>query len=279
VAIRSRTRSTRSLVIVLVTASLITITVDYREGGSGPLAGLGRAALSVISPLQEVAAGVFRPIGNFFSALSHLPSQRARIEELERELDAARSGTVRVAELERELAQLQAILELTESLPLNLDVTGARVIANGVSNFEWTVTIDKGSGDGIREDMPVVTGAGLVGHVVRVAAGASDVLLIIDPRSQVAGRFVSSGKTGLLQGQGGEDLRMELVLPETPVEPEDVVVTAGYEGGLYPPGIPIGVVSRLVPDPTALDRYVRVRPYVDFSSLDFVAVVLVPETE
>jgi len=276
-ALRSRTRSTRLLVVTLVSISLTTITIDYRQGSTGPLASVGRASLALISPLQEAVSKVTHPVGNFFSAVVHLPSLRAENERLKDEVAALRSQLVQDSSDQARLREMEDLLQLKESLELR--TTTALVIGSGVSNFEWSVTIDKGSNDGIQVDMPVVAAAGLVGHVVRVAPASSIVQLIVDPDSAVAGRLVESRETGLLAGQGEQDLRMRLVDPSTEVMPGQSVETAGYRipgiaTGLYPPGILIGTVSRVLPDPSALEKFVTVRPAVDFSTLDFVLVVV-----
>jgi rod shape-determining protein MreC len=280
VALRNRARSTRLLVVALVSASLITITVDYREGDSGPLSAAGDAALALVSPLQEAVSRVTDPIGNFLSTLVHLPSIRhdnqtlaERLAQLEQERATYTAGQFRINELE-------ALLGLQQSFGPRIESTAAQVIANGVSNFEWTITIDKGSSDGISEDMPVVASAGLVGHVVRVTSSSAVVQLIIDPDSAVAARLVDAEETGLLEGQGEGELRMSLVDAGATVAPDETVVTAGYrllEGtaqSLYPPNVLIGTVSRVLSDEGALEKFVTVRPAVDFSTLSLVLVVL-----
>ena len=278
-ALRSRARSTRLLVVTLVSISLVTITLDYRQGDDGPLATLGEAALTVISPLQEAVSTVTHPIGNFFSTLLRLPSIRRENETLrDRVAVLAQEFATTVADLDR-LAELEALLGLQASLGRRAETTAAQVIANGVSNFEWTITIDKGSGDGIAEDMPVIANAGLVGHVVRVGPSSSVIQLIIDPDSFVAGRLDASRATGLVSGEGGADLRMGLVESTVEVAPDEKVVTAGYripsgEQSLYPPNVLIGTVSRVLPEESALEPFVTVRPAVDFSTLDLVLVVL-----
>jgi rod shape-determining protein MreC len=279
VALRSRARSTRLLVLTLVSASLITITVDYRQGDSGALAAAGDTAIAVIAPLQEAVSKVTDPIGNFFSTLVRLPAIRRENEELK----------TQIAEMQREfgedtadqarLNEVEALLGLQESFSARVETTAAQVIANGVSNFEWTITIDKGSSDGIADEMPVVAAAGLVGHVVRVTPGSSVVELIIDPESFVAGRLDGSGETGLLEGQGDGDLRMSQVEADIQVLPDERVVTAGYRFGgvaesLYPPNVLIGTVSRVLSEDSALEKFVTVRPAVDFSTLSVVLVVL-----
>jgi len=283
VALRSRARSTRVLVVALVSISLVTITVDYREGTDGPLASLGDGALAVVSPLQEAVSKVTHPIGNFFSTLFRLPSirherdiLRERVDMLETQLAEGRADQARLDELE-------ALLGVQESLGNRIETTGAQVIANGVSNFEWTITIDRGSSDGIHENMPVVASAGLVGHVVNVGTSSSVVQLIIDPDSSVAGRLDVSRQTGLLSGEGPADLQMSLVEPTVEVAPDEHVVTAGYRiagvaESLYPPNVLIGTVSRVLDEDSATEKFLTVRPAVDFSSLSLVLVVLSRDT-
>jgi rod shape-determining protein MreC len=283
VALRSRARSTRVLVVALVSISLVTITVDYREGTDGPLASLGDRALAVVSPLQEAVSKVTHPIGNFFSTLFRLPSirrdrdvLRERVDTLETQLAEGRADQARLDELE-------ALIGVQQSLGIRIETTGAQVIANGVSNFEWTITIDKGSSDGIHENMPVVASAGLVGHVVNVGTSSSVVQLIIDPDSSVAGRLDVSRQTGLLSGEGPADLQMSLVEPTVEVAPDEHVVTAGYRiagvaESLYPPNVLIGTVSRVLDEDSATEKFLTVRPAVDFSSLSLVLVVLSRDT-
>jgi rod shape-determining protein MreC len=279
VALRNRARSTRLLVVTLVSASLITITVDYRQGDEGPLDAIGDTALTLISPLQEAVSKVTDPIGDFFSTLVHLPSIRRENRELKAENERLQQEVQTTVADQALLNEMLELLELQESLSPKIETTGAQVIASGVSNFEWTITIDKGSSDGIEVDMPVVASAGLVGHVVNVTPSAADVQLIIDPDSFVAGRLDRSLETGLIEGQGEDDLRMSLVDAETTVEPDERVVTAGYRFGgiaesLYPPNVLIGTVSRVLSDEDALEKFVTVRPAVDFSTLNLVLVVL-----
>jgi rod shape-determining protein MreC len=279
VALRSRARSTRLLVVALVSASLVTITVDYREGDGGPLSAAGDAALALISPLQEAVSKVTDPIGNFFSTLVRLPSIRREYEEAKQQIAEYRRQANEERADQTRLAELEALLGLQQGLSPRLETLAAEKIADNVSNFEWTITIDRGSDDGVEEDMAVIASAGLVGHVVRVGASSSVVRLIVDPDSAVAGRLDGSGEPGLLEGAGQGDLRMELVDPDTEVLPDENVVTSGFRirgvgQSLYPPNILIGTVSRVLSDEGALEKFVTVRPAVDFSTLNVMLVVL-----
>jgi rod shape-determining protein MreC len=277
-----RPRSTRLLVVVLVSLSLVIITVDYRQGDAGPLAVAGRAVRSALAPLQEAVTSITRPIGDFFSGLVHLPSLQRENEELRRQLEDANTKATDYRKLQEQLAELYALLDLKQTL--DPAAVPAVVIANGVSNFEWSITIDKGSDDGIAVDMPVVTGdedsARLVGHVTAVTSGSATVQLIIDRQSSVYGELSGSGEAGLVTGQGDQDLVMDLIEPGTEIDltagPVDVF-TQSYrvagEEGLYPPNLLIGEVSRVFEGTNQLQTSVSVRPAVNFASLTFVLVL------
>jgi rod shape-determining protein MreC len=279
VVIRQRHRSTRLLVVVLVSISLAVITLDYRQGERGPLAGLGRAALAAMAPLQRAVSTVTDPVADFFEGLVHLPTLQDEVERLRTENEDLRTRNQEQTFLEQQAEQLQDLLGLKQSLAPQ--TVAAVVIGNGLSNFRWTITIDKGSNEGIEVDMPVITGSEeaprLVGKVVRVSPISAEVQMIIDRDAAVAGKLSVSGETGLVEGQGDDDLRMTLVEPGTLIEGNETVVTQGYEvsgeRGLYPPGIIIGTVSRTVPGASDLQEFVNVRPAVDFAALEFVLVL------
>ena len=160
-----RGRSTRLLVVALVTASLVTITVDYRGGETGPLASAGRATLSLISPLQKTMSNLLRPVGDFFSTVTNIGTLRAENARLAAELQEVLTLQGSALSLQDRVEQLEKLLGFRESLS-SIPTVEARVIATGVSNFEWSVTINVGARDGVKVGMPVVAPDGLVGHVV-----------------------------------------------------------------------------------------------------------------
>ncbi len=266
----------RLLVLGLLVASLVTITVDARGGERGPLALAGKAFGAIVGPLQEGVAAVFRPIGGFFQNVFRASELARRVEILEDDNARLRSQQTEFVSLEQEVQELRAILGMAEEL--GLSVTGATVIGESSSNFEWSVTIDKGSSDGVVDDMPVIAAEGLVGKVTQVLPSTSKVRLIIDPASFVTARLAVSRERGLIQGQREGLLRFALLDTETDIQPGEVVETSGYrletgQEGFFPPGIPIGTVERVEPSADAITVTVLVRPYVDFSSLSRVSLV------
>ena len=279
-AIRQRTRSARVLVVTLVAISLAIITVDYRGGEDGPLDAAGRAVNSALAPMQRAVSGVVRPVGNFFSSLAKLPSLAQRNTELRRQLEDLKTAQQLNQELARRIEDLERLIGLQTILPRTIP---GRVIASGVSNFEWTITIGVGSDDGVGVNMPVVTGASdaprLVGRVIRVTPISSVVQLLIDRGFGVPATLSSSHEAGMVEGRGEDELRMRLLRPGVEVsqtEPESVF-TLGFqvegEPGLYPSGILIGTVSRAYSEPGSVESFVTIRPAVDFSTLEYVLVI------
>lgn len=288
--VRPKPRSTRLLVVVLISLSLATITLDSKQGDSGPLAGIGRLALEVMAPMQRAVTTTFRPVSDFFTGLAHLPSLEAENQRLRNELEGARAQNAVQSSIAADNQRLRQVVGVKDALQSSKPVA-AQVIANGVSNFEWTIEIDAGSADGVQVDDPVVAGpltpipgdpsaAGqplLVGHAIEVTSNSSVVQLAIDRDSFVGAKLADSGSTGLLQGEGEEDLQMSLVPPSVEPPLNELVVTSGYKVGdqhsLYPAGIVVGTVSRFVPATNDLQAFILVRPAVDFSELRYVVVL------
>lgn len=277
--IRQRPRSTRLLVVALVSISLAVITLDYRQPDSGPLSVAGDAAKAFMAPMQEAVTTVTEPVGDFFSGLAHLPSLADENERL-REENAALIAKGQISAYQQsQYQQKDDLLGLRDSL--DPSAVAAHVIGNTVSNFEYTITIDKGSVDGIEENQPVATGSVgapmLVGRVVLVTPISADVLLIIDRDHAAPATIGNTEEAGLVEGQGANDLLMSLVESGTLVEGGESVFTQGYkldgQEGLYPPGMLIGQVSRLIESENETQQYVEVRPAVDFETLQFVLVL------
>jgi rod shape-determining protein MreC len=270
-ALYSRPRNTRLLVVSLVMVSLLTITVDYRGGQQGPLEAAGQGALQVVVALQSAVSKIIHPIGSFLSGIAHIGSLRSENEKLKAEIQRLKSQSGQTISDKRIIQEQAKLLKLIDDLQL----TGkaGRVVGESPTNFEWSVTVNVGSADKVKLDDPVVSGDGLVGHVISVAPHACKVQLIIDPDSAVAGRLASSGETGLVVGQRSKPLTMDLVNADAKVFPNEQVVTSGYQRGLYPPEIPIGQVSHVFSKPGSLTTTIEISPAVDFSALEFVLVV------
>lgn len=152
--------------------------------------------------------------------------------------------------------------------------TAARVTAIGVSNYDATIDIDKGTNDGIAVGMPVVTGRGLVGRVTETSGNSSKVLLTSDSTSNVGVRIGGDGEIGVATGIGSKEaLRVDLVDLDSNIKPGDVAVTSGLEGSLFPAGIPVGTVESVDAGQRDLRKTVKMRPLAELGKLDSVSVL------
>jgi rod shape-determining protein MreC len=264
-------RRARTLLGVLLFAALVLVTIDFRGGENGPADRLRNGVTVIMRPIQEGVASLARPFGDLGGGFRDVVSTRAenqRLRERVTELEARRSSSV---DLERENAQLRELLAMRDRTELG--TVTARTVALAPSSFEWTITIDVGSEDGIERDMPVVDGDGLVGRVIQVTPDASRVLLSIDPNFSAASRTARTGEIGPIDGRGGDPMVMRPLDPDADIAVGDEIVTSSYQGGVFPAGIPIGTVSEVLETGSRLTREVLVSPFVDFTRLDHVLVV------
>ena len=271
-------RSSSSLLAVLVLASVTAITLDS-QGGEKSVFQPARDGLgSALGPVEEGAAVVARPLQDIPGFFSSNQSLRADIARLEAENSNLRGQVATTSEVRYRAAELDGLL--TASKQSGLALVPARVVAMGpAQSFSRTVTIDAGTSSGIHPDMTVLNNDGLVGRVVHASKGSATVLLIVDQESVVGARLGSDAEVGFLSGRGdlGGRSRMNLDLVDNTETPgkDDVVVTWGSRGGApYVPGVPIGTVESVVSSPREQAKHAVIDPFVDFSSLDLVGVVV-----
>jgi rod shape-determining protein MreC len=259
------------LLLVLLVLSALTLSALDARGGLAPFDTLRRGADAVFGPAQDTVGSAARTTGRALGGLPRLGSYRQDNARLERENEQLRSRLRETDALRRSDAQLKALLALRAVG--RYPVVPARVVALGSTlGFEWTATIDAGSRDGVRPDQTVLAGQGLVGRTKRVGPFSSTVVLLVDPGSTVGGRLARLGGVGLVTGDGGDGLRYELVDADAQVRVGDVVDTAGSD--TFVPDVPVGRVTSVLPQASALTRVVAVQPFVDVRSLDLVGVVV-----
>lgn len=264
----------RLLLLVFLVLSIVVITLDFRGGSGGPLERAKDITAAIVAPIQRGFTAVFRPVGNFFSSLADLSHLRTDNERLRNEVEELRSQIARAQALEDENARLRDLLDVDEPW-FTQDKVTAQVTGRVPSNYKWAVTIDKGEADGIEKDMAVIAAEGVVGKVISVEPSTATVLLLIDPQGAASARVQGTYDTGIVEGNGGtEDLSLDLIGSGTDVSVGSKVVTSSYNHGVFPPDIPIGVVTHVGGDVRQPTQQLRVEPYVKFTGLDYVQVLL-----
>ena len=271
-------RPSRAVLVLLLLASFTLITLDARSTHRSPLDPARSAVGDVIGPVENGAAAAARPfraVPGFFRTTGALRRDVSRLEaensELRSRLAGASVDRNRVAELDGLLATSQRT---------GYALVPARVVAMGpAQSFSRTVTIDAGTAAGVHPDMTVLNNDGLVGRVLRADRSSATVLLLVDQESVVGGRLGSSMEVGFLRGRGqvGDRARLDLDLVDASAtaSKNDALVTWGSENGApYVAGVPIGRVAAVYSTPRQQSTQAVIEPFVDFSSLDLVGVVV-----
>jgi rod shape-determining protein MreC len=269
------TKESRLLLVLLVVVAFALITMDIRGGENSPLDRPRQAAQSVFGPVENAVSGVVDPVGNAVDAVRDSDGRSSTISRLERE-NAALKQQLGSKDITRNRAQeLDKLLKTAGAG--QYAIKGAQVIAIGAAQgFSWTVTIDAGSHDGITRDMTVINGDGLVGRVTTVGPSTATVLLANDPDFTVGTRLENSMELGFATGQGDRPMRVQLLNGKAAVHKGDRLVTFGSEAGKpFVAGVPVGKIVGVDPSGGNLTKTLLVQPFVGFTRLDVVGVVVV----
>ncbi|MCD0482734.1 rod shape-determining protein MreC [Streptacidiphilus sp. ASG 303] len=268
------TRESRLLLILLVAIAFALITVDIRGGDESPLNGARDAASTVLGPVEKGVASAVNPVADGIRAVRDAGSHQDRIRRLERQNAVLKQRLASSDMAGSRVRQLDALLKTAGSG--QYAIKAAQVIAIGAAQgFSWTITIDAGSDDGITRDMTVINGDGLVGRVTTVGHTTATVLLASDPDFTVGTRMEGGDEIGFATGQGTRPMKVQLLNGRAQVKRGDRLVTFGSEKGRpFVPGVPVGTVAYVEPTPGELTKTVLVQPFVSFTKLDLVGVVV-----
>lgn len=261
------------LLLVFIALSIIIITLDFRQGDGGPLQRAKEISVAVVAPIQRGLTTVFRPVGNFFASIGELGRLRTDNARLRGQVESMEQEVREAQALKDELDEALDLLELDAPYTSG-DFVNAQIIGKSPSNYRWARFIDKGFVDGIRRNMAVINADGLVGKVISVTRRNALVLLLIDPKAAAGARLEGRRDTGKIQGNGeDEGLSLELIGSNSEVGEADQVITSGQDD-VFPPGIPIGLVDVISGDIRQPDQQIIVDPWVDFTALDYVRILL-----
>jgi rod shape-determining protein MreC len=265
----------RAVLAVLLLVSLTLTIIDLRSSDGSLIRVVRSASANVVAPIQVGIFNVVNPLKDFFTSYSELVNVRERASELEAQNVELQEKLKVSDEARRRAAELDALLDIAGTG--SYKIVPARVIAVGPKqDFSWTITIDAGSNDGITPNMTIINGQGLVGRTSSVTPTTANAILIVDKTSRVGSRVAGRGELGFASGEDvPEEIQFELFDPVAKIEVNDVLITWGSEDGQpFAAGVPIGRVLSVASKPGLLTKSARVLPFVDFSTLDLVGVVI-----
>ena len=259
-----------SLFLAVMLGHVILISAQVNSKSGVPV--LEAVTFGIFSEAQRSMSGVVSSVRRVWSGYIGLRHVREENDALKRDLAAALIAAQEQRALASRARGLEKLLELRDRT--TLQTTAAEIIGTAPTADFRTVTIDKGTRDGLRPDMAVIAPAGVVGRIVVPSARSAKVQLLVD-RNAAAGAIVERSRAqGVVVGAGGDRLEMEYVSEVYDIVVGDVVVTSGIDG-IYPKGFVIGRIESLERSGGAYKRIV-VKPAVDFNGLEEVLVVVTP---
>jgi len=258
------------LFLGVILGHILLISAQVQSSKGVPV--LESVTFGVFSEVQRALSGGVSGIRHAWGGYVGLRNLKAENEELKRQLAAAQVAGQEQRALADRARGFQKLLELRDSI--SLATAAAEIIGGPASPDFRTLTIDKGTRDGLRPDMAVIAPEGVVGRLVVPSARSAKVQLLVD-RNAAAGVIVERTRAqGVVVGTGDDRLQMQYVSEVSDLAVGDVVVTSGIDT-IYPKGLIVGRVEVVEKNGPAFKRII-VRPAVDFSRLEEVLVVLTP---
>jgi rod shape-determining protein MreC len=272
-----RSNRNRIILIVIILVCVTVVTLYVRESDKGPLHKVQNFFLDLISPVSNAFAKIFRPIKDGVVNLFHLPSLSKERADLQKQVAELRRERIDTKEMEQALTEMKQLLHWTEG-QAELETVGADIIGQSPTNWQRLMIINRGASSGVKKYMSIVTEQGLVGRIISVGSRSAVVQLMTDSRSEIGARDQRSRETGIVQGNNGETVRFTPMKEDADMKVGDVIETSGL-GGTCPPGIALGTIKKVTKRSSGLTRYVEVKPFVQFSKLEKVVVIITPEPE
>jgi rod shape-determining protein MreC len=258
-------RSLQTTIIFLIVGGILALALGgFFSSASNQFTG------SLVNVQTWISTRV-QALQDFFTAPRDIASLRARNAELQAEVSQLQAQVIELQQRVNETEVLRALVDFSRSNPEST-YRAAAVIGRDPSPFLHYVVINRGSNDGIRRGMPVVTNQGLIGRIDAVIADAARVQLITDPAASINVHLQNANTDAVLMGSVTGDVTLDMISQDITVEPGDLILTSGLGGG-YPANLIIGQVVSVRSLDVELFQQAVVQPAVDFARLEIVLVI------
>lgn len=258
-------------VILLIAINITALSISKRHSATSY--GLGRIAIYLVAPFQNAVTHSIRFARNVWREYFYLVSVVKENENLKKSLSYTIEKNKQRNEIELTNYRLRKLVNFKKTIVHQ--VLPAEVIGKDPSPWYKTILIDKGKSDGVEKGQPVVIPEGIAGQVTEILKNYSKVLLIIDQNSAVDALVQRTRARGVIKGDSTDRYLFKYVLRKHDVKVGDTIVSSGLDG-VFPKGLSIGYVSKVVKPSPGIFQNVTVTPFVDFEKLEEVLVLLNP---
>ena len=260
------------IVGIIITIIILIILVVLSNTDTQNLSYIENAASSIIMPIQNGLTYLknklsgnddfFKDIGSLKQENEELKEKNSSLEQSLRELEIVKAENATL----KEYVNLKDKYQEYESIP-------AYIINRNISNYNGIFIINVGSKDGVDVNMTVIADKGLVGHIISVTESTAKVQTIIDTANSVSATVTSSRESILCRGMLEDKSLKATYIPTSDTLIEGETVETSGMGGIYPKGIHIGTIEKIVNTQNVTDRYAIVKPAVDFNKVETVLVI------
>jgi rod shape-determining protein MreC len=265
---RRNWRANRGLFLFVTLIACVALVIASRAGLLSPVEDALSTPLNAISGFfNRIALGINASAGD----LVQIQALQRRNAELEEALAQFQAELVELREIASDYQRLTDLLEYT-AVAQDMQFVTADVIAVDQNAIFRSITVNRGTRDGIAVGMPVATRQGLVGRVIQVSSSAAQVMLVTETTSSISGRLQTTRAEGSVQGDPTGNLVMTMIPLDADAREGDLVLTSGL-GGNFPPDMVIGQVTSVRPAENGLSQAAQVRSLVNFDTLEFVLIV------
>jgi rod shape-determining protein MreC len=255
----------------LAVAAFTLLTSQLRHPERRAVGPVGGLMLGALGPAQTVLSRGADAVSRTWRLYAEIGQLRLENRRLREDVERLSSEVGRLREQAQATQRLERLLEFRRQSPGR--VIGARIIGRDSTRWFDVIVVDRGAQDGIRRNAPVVAAEGLVGRVLTVTPTTAQVLLVTDPRSAVGVLLQRSRDAGVVEGQGDGSLHLKYVARSHEIAQGEVLVTSGL-GGVFPRGLPVGAVTRVIREQGGLYQEATVRPVANLSQLEEVLILV-----
>jgi len=238
--------------------------------------GISNVAGGITSAITDVAHGIGGVMSNGFKYFGNTKKLKQENKKLEEKIDELEYKLLEIETLEADNESLREKLEIKDRYN-HFKLIYADIVIKNYDNFDETFVINKGTRDGVKEKQTVITKDGLLGYISEVAKETSVVTTILDPNVSVGVEIASVNKNALVKGdfnlKNESKLKLTYIPIDTEIAVDEVVYTSGI-GEVYPKGIPVGTIEKVVNKKNEIDRYAVIKPLADINNVTSVGIIV-----
>ena len=238
--------------------------------------GISNIAGKITSTAVDIAQSVKGVVSGGFKYFGNTKKLKAENKRLQEEIKDLEYKLLEIKTIEIDNQNLREKLEIKERYN-HFKLVYADIVIKNYDNFNETFVVDKGADDGVKEKQTVITKDGLLGYVSNVSKDTAIVTTILDPNVSVGVEIASVNKNALVKGdfslKNEAKLKLTYIPIDTEISKDEIVYTSGI-GEVYPKGIPVGIIEKVINKKNEIDRYAVIKPLADINNVTSVGIII-----